>query len=129
LCEAYIKLKQQRLANHYLELANKRIDTINKYLWDEANEFYGDYDFVAGKTTGVLSGAAAFALWAEIAPQERADAVAHLLQRKFLHEGGLVSTLLNTGQQWDWPNGWAPLQWAAIQGLRSYGHDFFGRRN
>jgi alpha,alpha-trehalase len=124
IAEAYIKLKQQRLANHYLELANKRIDTINKYLWDEANEFYGDYDFVAGKTTGVLSGAAAFALWAEIAPQERADAVAHLLQRKFLHEGGLVSTLLNTGQQWDWPNGWAPLQWAAIQGLRSYGHDF-----
>ena len=30
-------------------------------------------------------------------------------------------TLQETGQQWDAPNGWAPLQWIAIQGLREYG--------
>ncbi|TAK34367.1 MAG: trehalase, partial [Lysobacteraceae bacterium] len=28
----------------------------------------------------------------------------------------------DTGQQWDAPNGWAPLQWVAIQGLREYGY-------
>jgi alpha,alpha-trehalase len=27
---------------------------------------------------------------------------------------------LDTGQQWDSPNGWAPLQWIAIDGLRRY---------
>jgi Neutral trehalase len=26
-----------------------------------------------------------------------------------------------TGEQWDAPNGWAPLQWIAIEGLRRYG--------
>ena len=26
-----------------------------------------------------------------------------------------------TGQQWDSPNGWAPLQWIAVSGLRDYG--------
>jgi alpha,alpha-trehalase len=124
IAETYIRLKQQRLANHYINLANKRIDAIRTYLWSEEQEFFCDYDFVAGKTTDVLSGAGPFALFTEIATQEQADATAHTLQRKFLQAGGLVSTLYDTGQQWDWPNGWAPLQWVAIEGLRSYGHEF-----
>ena len=32
-----------------------------------------------------------------------------------------MATTLNTEQQWDAPNGWAPLQWVAIKGLRNYG--------
>jgi len=32
--------------------------------------------------------------------------------------GGLATTLVNSGQQWDAPNGWAPLQWIAVVGLR-----------
>ncbi|MBN3828789.1 alpha,alpha-trehalase, partial [Burkholderia sp. Ac-20384] len=35
--------------------------------------------------------------------------------------GGLETTTENTGQQWDAPDGWAPLQWIAIDGLRRYG--------
>jgi alpha,alpha-trehalase len=38
-----------------------------------------------------------------------------------LQDGGVVTTLINTEQQWDWPNGWAPLQWIAIKGLDNYG--------
>ena len=40
----------------------------------------------------------------------------------FLKEGGLVTTLEHTGQQWDAPNGWAPLQWLAVNGLLNYGY-------
>ena len=29
--------------------------------------------------------------------------------------------MFNSGQQWDQPNGWAPLQWIAVTGLRNYG--------
>ena len=28
---------------------------------------------------------------------------------------------MSTGQQWDAPNAWAPLQWIAIEGLSDYG--------
>ena len=28
-----------------------------------------------------------------------------------------------TGQQWDAPNGWAPLQWITYVGLKNYGAD------
>ena len=34
-----------------------------------------------------------------------------------------MTTTVVTGQQWDAPNGWAPLQWVAIQGLRNYGYN------
>jgi alpha,alpha-trehalase len=32
-----------------------------------------------------------------------------------------VTTTIRSGQQWDAPNGWAPLEWMAIEGLRRYG--------
>ena len=31
------------------------------------------------------------------------------------------TTLRTSGEQWDQPNGWAPLQYLAIEGLRKYG--------
>ena len=42
---------------------------------------------------------------------------------EFLRDGGLRMTLVDNGQQWDAPNGWAPLQWAAVCGLKRYGLD------
>lgn len=31
--------------------------------------------------------------------------------------------MINSGQQWDAPNGWAPLQWIACKGFLNYGLD------
>jgi alpha,alpha-trehalase len=39
------------------------------------------------------------------------------VEKYLLKDGGIVSTPNNTGQQWDAPNGWAPQQWMAIEGL------------
>jgi alpha,alpha-trehalase len=33
----------------------------------------------------------------------------------------MATTQVATGQQWDEPNGWAPLQYLAVMGLRRYG--------
>ena len=44
------------------------------------------------------------------------------LRERFLRAGGVVTTLVSTGEQWDSPNGWAPLQWMTIRGLENYGH-------
>jgi alpha,alpha-trehalase len=54
-----------------------------------------------------------------LASADQAAAVARTT-RQLLDVGGLVTTRLKTGQQWDAPNGWAPLQWVAIEGLRHY---------
>ena len=57
-----------------------------------------------------------------LADPEQARAVAGRLGRDFLRPGGFVTTTIASGQQWDAPNGWPPLQWLAIQGVRRYGH-------
>jgi alpha,alpha-trehalase len=39
----------------------------------------------------------------------------------FEQPGGLVTSTLDSGAQWDYPYGWAPLELLAIEGLRRYG--------
>ena len=59
-----------------------------------------------------------YPLFVGAASPSQAAAVAAAVRRELLKPGGLVTTPINTGQQWDAPNGWAPLQWIAIAGLR-----------
>jgi alpha,alpha-trehalase len=42
---------------------------------------------------------------------------AKVIRERLLKDGGIQTTEKNTGQQWDAPNGWAPLQWMTIWGL------------
>lgn len=65
--------------------------------------------------------AAASVLYFGLAVPYQAVAVASRLERDFLKPGGFVPTTIRSGQQWDAPNGWAPLQWMAIEGIRRYG--------
>ncbi|HZZ58994.1 MAG TPA: trehalase family glycosidase [Opitutaceae bacterium] len=101
--------------------AERRRQAIQALCWDPRSGWFQDYDVSAGRPTGRLSLAGVFPLFFGLASPEQARAVAARLRRDFLEPGGLVTTRADTGQQWDWPNGWAPLQWMAIQGLRRYG--------
>ena len=105
----------------YQNYAVHRQEAINKYCWNEKKGFYFDYDFVAQKQMPHYTLAATFPLFFKIATQDQANKVANILMDKFLKTGGLTSTLQETGQQWDAPNGWAPLQWIAYKGLMNYG--------
>ena len=40
----------------------------------------------------------------------------------FERVGGLQTSTYVSGNQWDSPFGWAPLQWIAVEGLRRYGY-------
>lgn len=113
---------KEEWAESYKALKEKRKAIFDTYFWDKESGFYVDYDFVTGEKSEILSMAAVFPLFFKMASEDQADAVAHLLRHVFLQPGGLTSTLDETGQQWDAPNGWAPLQWMAIKGLRNYGY-------
>ena len=62
-------------------------------------------------------------LFFRVAPEERVECIAAVLREKFVQPGGVVTSLKETKQQWDAPNGWAPLQWLTVQGLRNYGNE------
>jgi alpha,alpha-trehalase len=106
----------------YRALANNRSAAIQKYCWNAKLNFFTDYDFVTGQKLEVLSLAASFPLFFKIADSEQARLVGGILQTDFLKDGGLLTTLNETGQQWDAPNGWAPLQWMAVIALENYGY-------
>jgi alpha,alpha-trehalase len=61
-----------------------------------------------------------YPLWAGLATPEQARRVASNL-RLFERAGGLRTSTVRTGSQWDAPYGWAPMQLMAVEGLRAYG--------
>ncbi|MGB3774104.1 MAG: trehalase family glycosidase, partial [Leeuwenhoekiella sp.] len=100
--------------------ASSRKAAVDTYLWDSEEGVYQDFDLDKKEFTGVLSLAMVYPLYFGMATQEQADATALALQEKFLSPGGLSTTLNDNSQQWDYPNGWPPLQWLAIRGLQRY---------
>lgn len=104
------------------ERSDARRQAIQTLFYDEESAFFVDLVLPELQPQASLSLAAAFPLFFELATPEQAGAVTAKIQSRFLKEGGWVTTLVNTGQQWDSPNGWAPLQWIVYQGLSRYGY-------
>ncbi len=117
------QLVEDRSQQHaYAEAAAKRQQALSQYCYNAEQGFYFDYDHKQQQQTPIWSLAAVVPLFTQLASQQQADVVADNLS-KFLRPGGLVTTLTSTQQQWDSPNGWAPLQWFAAKGLEHYGFD------
>ncbi|ACE82971.1 alpha,alpha-trehalase TreF [Cellvibrio japonicus] len=113
----------QDQATHYYQLAEQRKQALLRYCWNAQQGFFHDYDYVAAQQTPVMSLAAVYPLYFSMVDQRTGDRVAEQIEAHFIQAGGVTTTLATTGQQWDAPNGWAPLQWLTIQGLRNYHHN------
>lgn len=82
--------------------------------------FFCDYNLAETKQQRNITAAGLYPLFVKIASPEQAKAVAHITEKCLLKEGGIITTTNHSGQQWDAPNGWAPLQWIAYIGLNNY---------
>jgi alpha,alpha-trehalase len=102
--------------------AERRKALIDQYLWDARRGQFFDYNFTSASRSSYEYLTTFYPLWAGLATPEQARAVAQNLKR-FEQPGGLVTSRENTGVQWDYPYGWAPLHLLAIEGLRRYGYD------
>ena len=110
-------------ASKYEALATARQKAIESHLWNDKEGWYADYDLKSKKVRNQLTAAALFPLYVKAAAQDRADKVAAATSARLLKPGGIATTTVNSGQQWDAPNGWAPLQWVAAEGLQNYGQE------
>lgn len=110
-------------SHEFQALADQRKANIQKYLWSEKLASFTDFDFQLMACREHITAACAYPLFVKIASQEQADKTAKIIEEQLLEAGGVLTTTLHTGQQWDAPNGWAPLQWVAYKGLKNYGHD------
>lgn len=123
LADAYNFLNKKTRSTEFSAKAATRKTLIQKYLWNESSQYFHDFDFVKNESKTVVSAAGIYPLFFKIATKDQAAACAEKLKSQLLQPGGVVCTPHHSGQQWDAPNGWAPLQWIAIQGLKNYGFD------
>lgn len=107
-------------ASEFRNFADIRKDAILRYCWDEENQFFTDYNFVENTYSSKVTLAGVFPLYFKICSLSQALAQSNVMIENLLKPQGLVTTTNNSGQQWDAPNGWAPLQWIAIRGLQNY---------
>jgi alpha,alpha-trehalase len=106
--------------SEFTHRAAARRDAVNRYLWDADGGVYRDYRWTKEMQVPRISAATLYPLFVALADSTQAASVARAVSRDLLKAGGIVTTPLVSGQQWDAPNGWAPLQWLGVSGLRRY---------
>jgi alpha,alpha-trehalase len=109
-------------AKMFTNRSSERANAIRSIFWDRTLRAFSDYHFVPRELTHRLTAATTYPRYTGIATHFQANQVSTTLRKELLHEGGLATTLNRICQQWDLPNGWAPLQYVAAQGLRRYGY-------
>ncbi|MGH9351032.1 MAG: trehalase family glycosidase [Terriglobia bacterium] len=114
------ELGREDQAAAWRKRASERRAAMNRYLWNPRRGLYFDYNFKTGKQSGYVYATTFYPLWIGAASPAQAAAVEKNL--KLLEEpGGIVMSRKQTGAQWDYPYGWAPIQLIADEGLRRYG--------
>ncbi len=120
-------LKRPDDAKRWAARAAERKEQVDRFLWDEKAGLYLDYNFETRKRRDYPFATTFYPLWAGMASPEQARRVLANLTL-FEAPGGVLTSTQETGNQWDKPFGWAPLQMIAVDGLRRYGHDEAGDR-
>lgn len=97
---------------------------IHQVFWNEERGCWFDYDIAKGRHVDVYQDTNFFPLFSGCThegfnPASVVNYMEHIGALEY--PGGLPSSLITSGQQWDFPNAWAPTTWVVIQGLRAVG--------
>ena len=102
---------------------------IFKYLWNEKDASFYDYNFLAEKQIPFISATSLLPLWANIASKEQAEKIVSKTLPQLICLGGIAGCTEKArgeisknrpARQWDFPNGWAPHQMMIWKGLLNY---------
>lgn len=121
IAKAKIVAKDEKGAIAFRKLAEARRLAIDKYCWNKTLKYYTDYNFKTDRVSQIVAPAGLYPFcvfesnldYLSLLARNAAEQV----RGKLLAAGGVLATENSTGQQWDAPNGWAPLEWMTIWGL------------
>eukprot|EP00026_Physarum_polycephalum_P004693 Phypoly_transcript_04716.p2 GENE.Phypoly_transcript_04716~~Phypoly_transcript_04716.p2 ORF type:complete len:277 (+),score=47.98 Phypoly_transcript_04716:1176-2006(+) len=114
-------MHDDKLRDYYLRNSKKRYTAIQKFLFDPATSQWNDYHFVTQKLQTDFYASVFVPLWAGAFDPSNAtliDAVLNQIESLLHFPAGVPTSVFDSSQQWDFPNGWAPLQYFIIHGLR-----------
>ncbi len=106
-------------AREWANKAAQRREKIIQYFWDQRRGMFFDYNFATGARSTYDYATTFYPLWAGLASDDQArdvDANLHLFEQP----GGLAMSTHQSGAQWDYPYGWAPIHLLAVEGMRRY---------
>lgn len=138
-------IRYSSVTRNYTLAAYKRYQAIQYYMWDNSSYHWRDFNISSEKhvilqnaTDTFTSVAYYLPIWAGICPvnpyweivdyipwERYCDTISSnlliesLQNSTLLQPGGVLTTTVNTGQQWDAPNAWPPLVFLLIEGLRN----------
>jgi alpha,alpha-trehalase len=111
----------------YAAAASARQTAIQSILWDPVAYCWKDYNMTSGMfTNNSVSIASWVPVWggygSDLVPSRDAQTDSKLVQSlvnsNLLQDAGVLTTNVDSSQQWDSPNAWAPLVMFTIEGLQ-----------
>jgi alpha,alpha-trehalase len=121
LIKAYVISRNDSAANKFRKISDNRRNAIDKYCWNKTLKYYTDYNFKTHKQSTTVTPAGLFPFCFFVKNLDfmslLAKQAAEQVKTKLLQPGGITATPVTTGEQWDAPNGWAPLIWMSVWGL------------
>jgi alpha,alpha-trehalase len=114
-------LEDSSAAQLWQRRAENRKKLVRSILWNAGRGMFFDYDFKAKSLSSYNYATTFYPLWVGIASAAQARAIVGNLGR-FERRGGLAMSTQETGVQWDYPYGWAPIQLIVVEGLQRYGY-------
>ncbi|XP_022145920.1 probable trehalase [Momordica charantia] len=118
-------------AEQFLEASSVRKRTIDSIFWNsekgqwldywlDNSSYEGAHTWDARNQNQVIYASNFIPLWIEsfYSDSIRLKKVMKSLQNSgLLCDSGIATSMINSGQQWDFPNGWAPIQHMIVEGL------------
>lgn len=113
------RAKDSKKAEKYNRLAVTRRQAMEVVFWREDKASWQDYDLDTKSTIDQFYASNVVPLWAGLHQGNvtRDRIVVHALRKVLDYPGGVPTSEVNSGQQWDFPNSWAPLQYFIQEGM------------
>ncbi|MFY8128533.1 MAG: alpha,alpha-trehalase TreF [Chitinophagaceae bacterium] len=124
IAHTYTLLNDKQQAAYFENKLKQREAALIKYCWNTKLNYFTDYDFVMQQPSNAITPMGMFP-FCFLNPSNKvylnyASKATTVLQKNLLKAGGLQSTIKGAKQQWDAPNGWAPMQWMSIVALERF---------
>jgi alpha,alpha-trehalase len=108
---------------NYTERMTARKEAIEVLLWNEQKGKWLDYNIEKNEQSIEESIVNYIPLWSgahhPLSVERKNHVLSSLMNSGLIQSGGVLTTLVNSTQQWDNPNAWSPLQWFLVQGMES----------
>lgn len=125
LAEFYLRLGNTAKSAQYENKAQELYQAIQAVLWDDEEGAWFDYDILNAKKRKYFVPTNLAPLWTKCFNHADRNNITEKVLRYIAKEnidsyvGGVPNSLAQTGEQWDFPNVWPPMQHMLIVGLNN----------